>query len=124
MAAALKASFDASHAAYLARLAAGKQPLPPAAVRSLAGGALSFLDYTDDGALARINATYLLVVALLYVVMRRRGAGFELRWLMIVRHSRFAAMPWPRSRRAFGALPCRGTSATPNTYARARSATP
>ena len=105
MAAALQASFQASHAAYLARLAAGKQPLPPAAVRSVAGGALSFLDYTDDSALARVNAIYLLVVALLYVVIRRRGAGFELRWLMIVRLSRFAALPWPRRRRAFGSLP-------------------
>ena len=83
--AALRASFDASHAAYVARLAAGKQPLPPAAVRSVAGGALSFLDYTDNASLARVNAAYLLVVALLYVVMRRRGSGFELRWLMIVR---------------------------------------
>jgi len=81
----LRASFDASHAAYLARLAAGTQPLPHAAVRSVAGGALSFLDYTDNAALARVNAAYLLVVALLYAVMRRRGAGFELRWLMIVR---------------------------------------
>ena len=107
MAAALKASFDASHAAYLARLAAGKQPLPPAAVRSVASGALSFLDYTNDAALARINANYLLVVALLYIVMRRRGSGFELRWLMIVRFTlcrlalaslaprvRLAAVPW------------------------------
>ena len=83
--ASLKASFEASHAEYLARLDAGIQPLPPAAVRSVAGGALAFLDYTDDAALSRVNAVYLLLVALLYVVIRRRGTGFELRWLMIVR---------------------------------------
>ena len=104
MAARLRASFEASHAAYLARLAAGTQPLPPAAVRSVAGGAFAFLDYTDDAALARVNAAYLLAVALLYAVMRRRGSGFELRLLMIVR---FAAKPPPRSRLAFGRLPWR-----------------
>jgi hypothetical protein len=103
----LRASFAASHAAYLARLAAGKQPLPPAAVRSVAGGALSFLDYTDDAALARVNAAYLLAVALLYAVMRWRGTGFELRAIMIVRPPRFAASAAPRSHRAFGALPHR-----------------
>jgi hypothetical protein len=122
MAAALQASFQASHAAYLARLAAGKQPLPPAVVRSVAGGALSFLDYTDDAALARVNAIYLLVVALLYVVIRRRGAGFELRWLMIVRHSYFAALPRPCLRDAFGSLPCRCTAAMDGSYSCTQSA--
>ena len=95
---ALRASFEASHAAYLARLAAGKQPLPPAAVRTVAGGALSFLDYTNDAALARVNAAYLFAVALLYVVMRWRGSGFELRWLMIVRS--YACRPGPHLARA------------------------
>jgi hypothetical protein len=103
--ASLRASFEASHAAYLARLAAGKQPLPPAAVRSVAGGALAFLDYTDNAALARVNALYLLVVAVLYAVMRRRGAGFELRWLMIVRSLRLP--PRPQLARAALAARCR-----------------
>ena len=124
MAAALRSSFEASHAAYLARLAAGKQPLPPAAVRSVAGGALAFLDYTDDAALARVNAAYLLAVALLYAFIRWRGSGFELRWLMIVRRSRFAAFPWPRSRCALGELPCRSPTAAGATYSRARSKRP
>ena len=81
----LRASYVASHGAYLARLASGTQPRPPALVRSAAGGALSFLDYTDDKALLTVNAAYLATVALLYAVMRRRGAGFELRGPMIVR---------------------------------------
>jgi hypothetical protein len=84
----LRESFEESHAAYLARLAAGTQPVPPALVRSAAGGALRFLDYTDDVALLRVNAAYLVVIAVLYVIMRWRGTGFELRGPMIVRAAR------------------------------------
>jgi hypothetical protein len=81
----LRDSFEVSHGAYLARLAAGTQPAPPALVRTFGGGALRFLDYTDNEALLRVNAAYLAVIALLYCVMRWRGTGFELRGPMIVR---------------------------------------
>lgn len=76
----LVSSFEASQVAYEARLAAGVQPLPsPFWTR------LPFLDYTNTAALLWVNAAYLLLVAALFVFIRRRGVGFELRNAMIVR---------------------------------------
>ena len=81
----LQTSFAASEAAYTRRLAAGKQPLAPDFVRHAAGGALRFLDYTDTRAVVGANAAYLVLVAVLYVLMRRRHTGFALKGAMVVR---------------------------------------
>jgi len=80
-------SFRASHAEYRRRLASGTQPKPPGWV----AGPSRFLDYTDTEALLAVNAAYLLVVLLLYVLMKLRKEAFVLRGPMIVRGRRSAA---------------------------------
>ncbi len=78
-------SFDASAAAYAKRVAAGTQPAPPAFVHAAAGGALRFLDYRDTGALLAVNAAYLALIGILFVIMRTRSEAFTLRGAMVVR---------------------------------------
>ena len=63
-------SLAASHAEYLARLAAGTQPLPPAELTRV----LPFLDYTNTQALVAVNVGYLVRTApLLSFCLSRRG---------------------------------------------------